>query len=194
MTLTTRPDGSLLASGPNRDADVIRRDARHDPPEHHGPEARGAARPGAAARRSGPRCVRALSCHRVACRSRRRRLPMPPTQGKSSLSPSEPSRSMTRRIRSRLATSCGRIAGRRAAKADRGPSTPCGTPSSDCRDRLCSPLRRRSATPGGTRITLTIDQLDGTIGQGIGRFRLAATTAADPLVGSRHSRALARPC
>ncbi len=37
---------------------------------------------------------------------------------------------------------------------------------------------------GGTRITLTIDQLDGTIGQGIGRFRVAATTAADPLVGS----------
>ena len=45
---------------------------------------------------------------------------------------------------------------------------------------------------GGTRITLPIDQLDGTIGQGIGRFRLAATTAADPLVGSEIPRALAR--
>ena len=44
---------------------------------------------------------------------------------------------------------------------------------------------------GGTRITLTIDQLDGTIGQGIGRFRLAATTAADPLVGSEILRACA---
>ena len=37
---------------------------------------------------------------------------------------------------------------------------------------------------GGTRITVRIDHLDGTIGQGIGRFRLSATTAADPLVGS----------
>ena len=38
--------------------------------------------------------------------------------------------------------------------------------------------------PGGTRITLRIDHLDGTIGQGIGRFRLSATTAIDPLEGS----------
>jgi hypothetical protein len=38
--------------------------------------------------------------------------------------------------------------------------------------------------PGGTRITLRIDQLDGTIGQGLGRFRLAATTAPDPAVGA----------
>jgi hypothetical protein len=37
---------------------------------------------------------------------------------------------------------------------------------------------------GGTRITLRVDQLDGTIGQGIGRLRLSATTAADPLAGS----------
>ena len=37
---------------------------------------------------------------------------------------------------------------------------------------------------GGTRLTVRIDHLDGTIGQGIGRLRLAATTAADPLVGS----------
>ena len=38
--------------------------------------------------------------------------------------------------------------------------------------------------PGGTRIRLRIDHLDGTIGQGIGRFRLSATTASDPLEGS----------
>jgi hypothetical protein len=37
---------------------------------------------------------------------------------------------------------------------------------------------------GGTRITVRIDHLDGTIGQGLGRFRLAVTTAADPLVGA----------
>ena len=36
----------------------------------------------------------------------------------------------------------------------------------------------------GTRITLRIHQLDGTIGQGIGRFRVSATTAADPLLGA----------
>jgi hypothetical protein len=38
--------------------------------------------------------------------------------------------------------------------------------------------------PGGTRITLTIDHLDGTIGQGLGRFRVWATTASDPLEGA----------
>ena len=38
--------------------------------------------------------------------------------------------------------------------------------------------------PSGTRVTVGIDHLDGTIGQGIGRFRLSATTAADPLTGS----------
>ena len=38
--------------------------------------------------------------------------------------------------------------------------------------------------PEGTRITLQIHHLDGTIGQGIGRFRLSVTTAADPLLGA----------
>ncbi len=37
---------------------------------------------------------------------------------------------------------------------------------------------------GGTRVTLRIDQLDGTIGQGLGRFRIAVTDAADPLHGA----------
>jgi Protein of unknown function (DUF1553)/Protein of unknown function (DUF1549)/Planctomycete cytochrome C len=36
----------------------------------------------------------------------------------------------------------------------------------------------------GTRITVRIDHLDGTIGQGLGRFRLAVTTAVDPLIGA----------
>jgi hypothetical protein len=36
----------------------------------------------------------------------------------------------------------------------------------------------------GTQLTVTIDHLDGTIGQGLGRFRLWATTAADPLDGA----------
>jgi hypothetical protein len=36
----------------------------------------------------------------------------------------------------------------------------------------------------GTRLTLRVDHLDGTIGQGLGRFRLALTTAPDPLVGA----------
>ncbi len=38
--------------------------------------------------------------------------------------------------------------------------------------------------PEGTRITVRIHHLDGTLGQGIGRFRLSATTAADPLAGA----------
>jgi hypothetical protein len=37
--------------------------------------------------------------------------------------------------------------------------------------------------PGGTRITVRIDQLDGTIGQGIGRFALSVTAAQNPLAG-----------
>jgi hypothetical protein len=43
---------------------------------------------------------------------------------------------------------------------------------------------RPIALPPGTRVTLRIDQLDGTIGQGLGRFRFAATTARDPLRGA----------
>jgi hypothetical protein len=38
--------------------------------------------------------------------------------------------------------------------------------------------------PGGTRIIVRIDQLEGTIGQGIGRFRVSVTTAAKPLEGA----------
>ena len=45
-----------------------------------------------------------------------------------------------------------------------------------------------AATPfgvtGGTRITVRIDHLDGTIGQGIGRFKLSVTDAANPLEGA----------
>jgi hypothetical protein len=45
-----------------------------------------------------------------------------------------------------------------------------------------------AATPfgfaGGTRITVRIDHLDGTIGQGIGRFRISVTSAQDPLDGA----------
>ncbi|MGH9372062.1 MAG: PSD1 and planctomycete cytochrome C domain-containing protein, partial [Vicinamibacterales bacterium] len=38
--------------------------------------------------------------------------------------------------------------------------------------------------PEGTRITVQIDHLDGTIGQGIGRFRLSVTDAPEPLEGA----------
>ena len=38
--------------------------------------------------------------------------------------------------------------------------------------------------PDGTRITIRLHHLDGTIGQGLGRFRVSVTTAADPLVGA----------
>ncbi|MEO8075801.1 MAG: DUF1549 and DUF1553 domain-containing protein, partial [Acidobacteriota bacterium] len=38
--------------------------------------------------------------------------------------------------------------------------------------------------PGGTRLTVRLDQLEGTIGQGIGRFRLAVTDAPNPLDGA----------
>nr|MDQ3349282.1 PSD1 and planctomycete cytochrome C domain-containing protein [Acidobacteriota bacterium] len=37
---------------------------------------------------------------------------------------------------------------------------------------------------GGTRITIRTDHLDGTIGQGIGRFRLSLTNAPNPLEGA----------
>jgi hypothetical protein len=37
---------------------------------------------------------------------------------------------------------------------------------------------------GGTIITVRLDHRDGTIGQGLGRFRLSVTDAADPLVGA----------
>jgi mono/diheme cytochrome c family protein len=45
---------------------------------------------------------------------------------------------------------------------------------------------------GGTRLVLTIDQLDGTIGQGIGRIRIAVTTAGNPLEGAELAPRLRR--
>ena len=58
-------------------------------------------------------------------------------------------------------------------------------------------LARPIAGPGATRLTIAIEHEDGTIGQGIGRFRLLATRAADPLVGAtlpaRLRPVLARP-
>lgn len=38
--------------------------------------------------------------------------------------------------------------------------------------------------PGGTRITMRIDHLDGTIGQGIGRFRVSVSNGSNPLEGA----------
>src|SRR4026208_1233381 len=38
--------------------------------------------------------------------------------------------------------------------------------------------------PGGTRITVRIDHLDGTIGQGIRRVKLSATDATNPRDGA----------
>jgi Protein of unknown function (DUF1553)/Protein of unknown function (DUF1549)/Planctomycete cytochrome C len=53
-----------------------------------------------------------------------------------------------------------------------------------------------AATPfgfaGGTRITLRIDHLDGTIGQGIGRFRVSVSKAANPLEGAELAPRLRR--
>jgi hypothetical protein len=52
-------------------------------------------------------------------------------------------------------------------------------------------------TADGTRLTVTIDQFDGTIGQGLGRFRLSVTSSPTPLEGAdlaprlRHALALA---
>ena len=53
-----------------------------------------------------------------------------------------------------------------------------------CRATPCSRAKTPFGFADGTRITVRIDHLDGTIGQGIGRFRLSATTAADPLEGA----------
>jgi Protein of unknown function (DUF1553)/Protein of unknown function (DUF1549)/Planctomycete cytochrome C len=39
-------------------------------------------------------------------------------------------------------------------------------------------------SPAGTQLTIRIDHLDGTIGQGIGRLRLSVTDAAKPLEGA----------
>ena len=85
---------------------------------------------------------------------------------------------------------------RPTAKADPGRSTPCATTDRMPRHAVLA-AQTPFGFPGGTRITVRIDHLDGTIGQGIGRFRLSATTAADPLVGSdlsaRLRPMLARP-
>jgi hypothetical protein len=46
------------------------------------------------------------------------------------------------------------------------------------------PVQTPFGFAGGTRVTLRIDHLEGTIGQGIGRLRLSATTDESPLAGA----------
>jgi hypothetical protein len=43
--------------------------------------------------------------------------------------------------------------------------------------------------PEGTRITVRIDHLEGTIGQGIGRFRVSVTNQSSPLEGGSRATA-----
>ena len=43
---------------------------------------------------------------------------------------------------------------------------------------------KRAGLAPGARVTIRLDHLDGTIGQGLGRFRFAATTAPDALRGA----------
>ena len=190
VTLTAQPDGSLLASGPN--AELTTYTVTFDTTAARASPACGSRRcpTRPAARRSGPRRLRPLPRHRACMSRRRRRLPM-------ARDAATPLAIKTIKVDDSAdafepADLLRRIAGRRAARAARGPSTRCGIPSSACRATLCSPRRRRSASPAARAITLRIDQLDGTIGQGVGRFRLAATTAADPLVGGEIPAAAAR--
>ena len=51
--------------------------------------------------------------------------------------------------------------------------------------------------PGGTIVTVVLGHEDGTLGQGLGRFRISMTTGAEPLravsITARTRAALARP-
>jgi hypothetical protein len=138
VTLTTRPDGSLLASGPN--AKLTSYVVTLDTPLQNMTGLKLEALPDPALPRGGP--------------------------GRDAYGHLQSDRGAT-----------SRKGGSWAINAMRDPE-----------QRLPRQAVLAAAAPfgyaGGTQITLTIDQLDGTIGQGIGRFRLAATTAADPLVGS----------
>ena len=148
-------------------------------------------------RRPGPRCVRPLPRHRPPGRSRRRQ-PAPPASAlgtrdvcrahNAPLQDDEGGRLGDRRSSRRTCWSKRRRA--TPQRRGRGRSTRCATRRA-CRATRCSSPDAPFGFAGGTRITVRIDHLDGTIGQGLGRFRLAA----DDRRGSagRRGRARATP-
>ena len=69
------------------------------------------------------------------------------------------------------------------ARVPRGRSMRCATPNA-CRAHAVLAAAAPFSFAGGTRLARSIDQLDGTIGQGIGRFRVSVTNAPNPLEGA----------
>ena len=178
VVLTTQPDGSVLASGPNPQLTIVhRRRSTTTLQRHHRPAAGGAARSVAAARRARPRRLR----------------PLPHDRHPRRVAAATPAAGCRRRfVRD---DEGGRFGGAvRAAElltprpgcdvaGARGRSTRCVTPTRLPRHAVLAARVRRSASPAA-RAAMRIDQLDGTIGQGVGRFRLSVTAAADPLEGA----------
>ena len=156
-------------------ADDVHGDRRDTGRRHHRPAARGDAARVAAEGRPGARRLRALPHHRAPARGRRRR---------------QATRQRPIRIRSvKVDDAAGSFKAEELiapAAAVRRPGS--GWSINAMRETARVPRRAvlvpEQPVAGGSRLTLVIDQLDGTIGQGLGRFRVAATTALDPLAAA----------
>ena len=148
---------------------------------------RGAARSVAAAGRAGTRRVRALPRHRHSGRRR---------AGRDAACRVEPSRLETLKVDDSAYAVRGRGSARRAGGRPRrtarivGDQRDARQPNA-CRGMRCSRPRRRSALPAARGSRCTIDQLDGTIGQGIGRFRVVGDR---PRRSARRARTSRRGC
>ena len=140
-----------------------------------------------AARRSGPRRLRPLPRHRPGRVDRAaRRRPGRPTARRSTIATMQVDDAAAAFEPMDLLTGArvggdaqARRVGHQRAARDDAPAAPRGAEGG-------APF----GFPGGTRVTLRIAQEDGSIGQGVGRFRLAATAAADPLIGATVPAAL----
>ena len=167
-------------------ADVVHGDRGHDAAGHHRSASRDDAGSVAAQRRAGPRRVRALPRHRhstsavapairPAGRSRRRASRSIRDAQGGRLCDAVRACGAARLRKRRRTTAAARIVGDQRHARRR----------TACRATPSSPPTAPFGIPGGTRITVRIDHLDGTIGQGIGRFRLSVTDCRESARGRR---------
>ena len=188
VVLNVQPDGSVLASGPNPPLTSYTLTAETTLQGRDRGPARNHAGPVPAEGRTRTRRLRALPRHGHPGRGAR---PMP-AGNTPALQPPRSIRFETLKVDdSATPFEPGDLLGTTDAACERRYARKSGSWAINAMrggERLARHAVLAAASPfgfpGGTRITVRIDQLEGTIGQGIGRFRVSVTTQSSPLDGA----------
>ena len=185
VRLTAQPDGSILASGPNAELTTYTATFETKARGPHRPAARGAARR-RACRAAAPAATPTATSASPAWPCRSRRSPAAPVEAprtrRSTIATLQVDDAAAAFEPMDLLAGAGAHAGGYGKRRAWGINALRETPRLPRHAVLKA--ARPFGFPGGTRVTLRIAQEDGSIGQGVGRFRLAATAAADPLIGA----------